>query len=154
MLTGQTLTGLESWPDDTVLPFEFLIEGPPVSQQTRRRQDRLLHWRATVRAAAEARWPDGTPPVDQEISVEITHFFEGVPADVDNIVKPILDASKGLVYRDDRQITDLVSRRRPLEGPYTADPVSAVLAEGISLGREFLHIRVTPAPTGGELRFL
>jgi hypothetical protein len=70
------------------------------------------------------------------------------------IVKPILDAMKELIHRDDRQITDLVSRRRPLEGPYAADPVSAELAQGISLGREFLHIRVAPAPTGGALRFL
>ena len=51
MLTGQHVTVLESWPDDAVLPFEFLIEGPPVSQQTRRRQDGLHHWRATVLAA-------------------------------------------------------------------------------------------------------
>jgi len=99
-------------------------------------------------------WPDGTPPVDAEISIEITHFFEGAPTDVDNIVKPLLDAMKELVYHDDRQITDLVSRRRPLEGPYTADPVSPILAHGISLGREFLHIRVAVAPIGGELRFL
>jgi crossover junction endodeoxyribonuclease RusA len=137
-----------------VLPFEFIVEGPPVSQQTRRRQDRLPPWRAGVRAAAATRWSSSIPPVDQEISVEITHFFEGAPADVDNIVKPILDALKGLVYRDDRQITDLVSRRRSLEGPYTATSVSATLAEGISLRREFLHIRVTPTPAGGELRYL
>lgn len=137
-----------------MLPFEFIVEGPPVSPQTRRRQDRLPRWRTTVRAAAAGRWSAGDPPADHDISVEITHFFEGAPADVDNIVKPILDAIKDLVYRDDAQITDLVSRRRPLEGPYTADPIFPVLAEGISLGREFLHIRVTPAPTGGELRYL
>jgi len=92
--------------------------------------------------------------VVQEISVEITHFFEGAPADVDNIVKPILDALKELVYVDDRQITDLVSRRRALAGPYAVEPVSDVLAEGISLRREFLHIRIVATPVGGELRFL
>jgi crossover junction endodeoxyribonuclease RusA len=137
-----------------LLPFEFIVEGPPVSQQTRRRQDRLPPWRATVRTAASAGWGDAVPPVEERINVEITHFFEGAPADVDNIVKPILDSMKELIYKDDRQITDLVSRRRPLEGPYTADPVSAVLAQGISLGREFLHIRVTLASTEGDLRFL
>ena len=86
--------------------------------------------------------------------MEITHFFEGAPADVDNIAKPILDALKDLIYKDDHQITDLMTRRRPLLGPYTADPVSVILAEGISLRREFLHIRVTLAPPEGELRFL
>ena len=55
--------------------------------------------------------------MEQSITVEITHFFEGAPADVDNMVKPILDAMKGFVYADDCQVTDLVSRRRPLSGP-------------------------------------
>ena len=136
-----------------MLPFEFVVEGPPVSQQTRRRR-RVPAWKSVVHAGAAQRWPSEDPPVEQEITVEITHFFEGAPADVDNIAKPILDAIKGLVYVDDWQITDLVSRRRPLRGPYIADPVSAALGEGIALDKEFLHIRIVAAPAGGELRFL
>jgi hypothetical protein len=92
--------------------------------------------------------------VEQAITVEITHFFEGAPADVDNIVKPILDALKGFLYADDQQVTDLVSRRRPLGGPYVVDPVSEVLAQGIGSNREFLHIRIAAAAASGELRFL
>jgi len=47
-----------------------------------------------------------------------------------------------------------VSRRRALAGSYAVEPVSAVLAESISLRREFLHIRIVATPAGGELRFL
>ena len=68
-----------------MLPFEFTIEGPPVSQQTRRR-DRLPPWRAAIRYAAEKRWMSGDAPVEQGVSVEITHFFVGAPGDVDNII--------------------------------------------------------------------
>ena len=87
-------------------------------------------------------------------SVEITHFYEGAPADVDNLVKPILDGIKGFVYADDLLVTDVVSRRRPLTGPFTADPVSFVLAEGLGNNREFLHVRIAEAPALGALSFL
>ena len=137
-----------------MLPFEFIVDGAPVSQQTRRRQERLPPWRAAVRAAAALTWPEGDPPVEVPVSVEITHFYEGAPADVDNIIKPILDGIKGLIFADDQLVTDVVSRRRPLAGPYVADPVSSVLADGIAGNREFLHIRVAEAPVGGTLRFL
>ena len=79
-----------------MLPFEFNVDGPPVSQQARR-QERIVAWKMSVKSKAAERWPKDAPPVDQDVSIEITHFFEGAPADVDNIAKPILDAIKGLV---------------------------------------------------------
>jgi crossover junction endodeoxyribonuclease RusA len=97
-----------------MLPFEFVVDGPPVSQQKRRRQERLPPWRAAVRSAAGGRWPQEVSPIEVSVSVEITHFYEGAPADVDNIIKPILDGIKGFVYADDALVTDVVSRRRPL----------------------------------------
>src|SRR2546421_60220 len=131
-----------------MLPFEFNVDGPPVSQQARRRE-RLTAWTMYVRAKAQEAWPKDTPAVEQDICIEITHFFEGAPADVDNIPKPILDGIKGVVYVDDRQVADLVCRRRPLGGPHRVDPVSARLAEGLAEGREFLHIRVIAASNEG-----
>ena len=136
-----------------MLPFEFNVDGPPVSQLARR-QERTVAWKMSVKSKAAERWPKDAPPVDQDVSIEITHFFEGAPADVDNIAKPILDAIKGLVYVDDRQVSDLVCRRRPLEGPFRADSVSTTLAEGLTGNREFLHIRIIAAPQDGELKFL
>jgi len=136
-----------------MLPFEFTIEGPPVSQQTRRR-DRLPPWRAAIRDAAEKRWMSGDAPVEQGVSVEITHFFVGAPGDVDNIIKPILDALVGLVFVNDSQVTDVVSRRRNLAGPYTIELPSTVLTDALANGREFLHIRVVSSARGGDLRFL
>ena len=135
-----------------MLPFEFTVEGPPVSQQTRRRE-RLPPWREAVRAAAKDLWAAESPSLDQELALTITYFYEGAPTDVDNIVKPILDSIKGLIYRDDVQITDLISRRRPLAGPFRVEVVSPVLAEALAKGREFLHIHITDPPTEGALAF-
>jgi len=98
-------------------------------------------------------WPAGVVPLDQELCLTIAYFYEGAPADVDNIVKPIVDAIKGLVYRDDVQITDLISRRRPMAGPFRIEVVSPVLAEALDRGREFLYIRITDPPAEGGLKF-
>ncbi|MDJ0901820.1 MAG: hypothetical protein QNJ55_23770 [Xenococcus sp. MO_188.B8] len=40
---------------NTLIRFEFIVDGPPVSQQTRRRE-RLRTWKATVRQEAEKYW--------------------------------------------------------------------------------------------------
>jgi crossover junction endodeoxyribonuclease RusA len=93
-----------------VLPFEFVIEGPPVSQQARRR-NRVRQWSGEVRSIAENYWPVGAPPVTVPIMLTITYFYDSVLVYVDNIPKPILDALKGLVYLDDNQVTDILCRR-------------------------------------------
>jgi len=133
-----------------MLPFEFTVEGQPVSQQTRRR-DRLPPWRATVRAAAEDLWPTGSAPLAQKLCLTIAYFYEGTPVDVDNIVKPILDSIKDLVYLDDTQITDLITRRRPLTGPVRIEADSPVLTAALERGQEFLYIRITDPPVDGGL---
>src|SRR6266849_3878410 len=114
-----------------MLPFEFTIPGPPVSQQARRSKRKAL-WLAAVTTAATQAWLSTSPPAEQEVLVEITHFYKGGPADVDNIPKPILDAIKGLVFKDDKQVTDLLCRRRPIAGPFVADRISLVLASAIA----------------------
>lgn len=44
----------------------------------------------------------------------ITCIHNNRPLDVDNIPKPVIDALKGLVFTDDRQITDMLCRKRQL----------------------------------------
>ena len=43
------------------IPFEFVIGGPPVSQQSRRRE-RVREWTEEVEVAARKRW-NREPPV-------------------------------------------------------------------------------------------
>jgi Holliday junction resolvase RusA-like endonuclease len=134
------------------LSFEFSIQGPPVSQQTRRR-DRVREWTRTVRQAAERSWGD-EPAVDGPVMVSITYFFDSVDFDIDNIPKPILDALNGLVYVDDRQITDLICRKRR----QSDDLVTAMDSPGFDdfliagiTGADLLIVRVRDAPVSEVL---
>ncbi|MEM1308918.1 MAG: RusA family crossover junction endodeoxyribonuclease [Cyanobacteria bacterium P01_H01_bin.153] len=129
-----------------MLPFDFVIIGKPVPHRAKDRQA-LKAWREHVRATAQFRWGDRSPLVDK-LSVKITHFYDAVPGnmgedlDSERIIKPLLDALNGVVYRDDYQIAELDNRRRNLNGSFRVKGMSAALAEGFCKGEEFLHVRV------------
>lgn len=125
--------------------FEFIVDGPPISQQTRRR-DRLKAWKVTVRQEAEKYWPSGQLPATGLVMLKVTYFYDSVAIDVDNIVKPIQDAIIGLVYVDDDQITDVLIRKRDLSGTFEVESTTPTLAEGFARGNEFIYIVVTDAP--------
>ena len=125
------------------IPFEFVIDRTPVSQQARRR-DLVKAWSHDVRSVAEQSW-DAASPFGGEVKVVITYFFkEGAP-DVDNIPKPILDGLKGLVFADDNQITDLFCRKRDLNRDLRFQNPSTVLVETLRRSDQFLHITVANA---------
>jgi crossover junction endodeoxyribonuclease RusA len=90
-----------------------VIEGPPVSQQTRRRA-RLRRWVEAIRFQIRSSWPADDGPVESAILVSLSYLFIEVALDLDNIAKPFLDALKGTAYRDDGQVTDLIMRKRSL----------------------------------------
>ena len=122
------------------LPFEFVIGGPPVSQQTRRRE-RVREWTAEVEDAARKTW-DTEPPVAGAIMVTIAYFFDGTPFDVDNIPKPILDALKGMVFNDDVQVFDLLCRKRDINENLQIQNPSPELIEYLRESKQVLHISV------------
>ncbi|MFN6538973.1 MAG: RusA family crossover junction endodeoxyribonuclease [Nostoc sp. EkiNYC01] len=96
--------------------FEFIVDGPPVSQQTRKRGkgNRLEDWKKTVRQEAEKYWSLEQKTATGWVMLQITYFYDSVQIDVDNIAKPIQDAIKGLAYVDDNQVSDLLVRKRNL----------------------------------------
>lgn len=130
------------------LPFEFVVQGVPVSQQstsaTRKRQ-----WTETVREAARLRWNDDLP-FEGEVIASITYFREQtlasqLPIDVDNVPKLILDAMNGVVYADDSQITDLLSRRRDLGTTLSFERASGLLRRAAREYNAFVHVFVSEA---------
>ncbi len=135
-----------------MLPFEFIVAGPPVSHQTHNRA-RLEEWRSAVRQQALVRWPPGDIPNNTAVQITITYYHDGpaVRMDNDNLAKPIQDALNGLVYLDDRLITDTRLRKTDLNGSFRVRGMSPVLAEGFCRGEEFLHITVELAPDHGDL---
>ena len=136
-----------------MLPIEFCIEGPPVSQQSRSRP-RLREWKQRVREAALCAIPENAEVYCGSVRITVQHFYEGEwpVADGDNTLKPIQDALSGIVYVDDRQVVTSEFDRRRLDEPCRMPGVSAVLALSLIAGREFLHIRVDYPRDPAELR--
>ena len=93
---------------------------------------------------AKRSW-DTEAPFTGEVMVTITYFFDGASLDVDNVPKPILDALKGLVYSDDSQVSDLLCRKRDLNGDLRIQNPSPVLLATLSHSEQFLHIVVASA---------
>lgn len=126
-----------------MLPFEFIVPGPPRSQQTRQRAQ-LHAWKDKVRTAARQRLPGDTLPVGNDIRIFVQYFHEKptVRIDGDNLLKPVQDALIGLIYDDDRQIIDAITQKRPIDDPFNVRHISRVLAEGFSQGDEFVYVRI------------
>jgi len=87
-------------------PLEVLIPGVPVSHQAK--PAGRAAWQETVREAATERrdsaselgWPDARP-----VSVLIYYIADApMQGDIDNIIKPILDALETVAYLNDNQV--------------------------------------------------
>jgi len=123
-------------------PFEFVVEGPPISLQTRNRGN-LQAWKAKVLNSARLKWPNTDSPLTEEnLKLTVTYYYEDVYPDVDNIIKPIQDALVGLVYNNDSQISDTRSKRRNINASFRVKGMSPVLAQGFVLNKEFLHVKI------------
>jgi crossover junction endodeoxyribonuclease RusA len=133
-----------------MLPFEFIVIGTPVSQQTRNRA-RLRKWKETVRSGASKRWLNEIPIINQPIQIFAVYYYEDVALDSDNMIKPIQDALKGLIYSDDCLVTDSKAAKRNLNGSFRVKGMSPVIAEGFCSGCEFIHIKILEAPSQEEL---
>lgn len=143
---GRTRTALLILGSESALTrFEFIVDGPPVSQQTRRRE-RLKTWKTAVRQEAEKYWSAEQKTAIGPVMLKITYFYDAVGMDVDNIIKPIQDAMIGLAYVDDDQVTDVLVRKRDLSGNFKIENMTPILAEGFARGNEFLHIVIVDVP--------
>lgn len=140
-----------AWRRATMLPFEFTVPGPPVSHQSRNK-GLLEDWRQLVRAAAAERW-GSTSPVTVNLKIAVSYYHEGksVRIDNDNMLKPVQDALIGLVYTDDKLITDAFVRKTSIDGLFRIRRGSMVFFEAMSSGGEFLHIVIDRAPSHENL---
>jgi hypothetical protein len=92
-----------------------------------------------------------TGPSDPEISVLIIYFYQGeTTLDLDNIAKALLDGLKGVVFREDRQVSELRVRKSPLSAGLSLTGASLYLLDAIErasqTGADFVDVRADPAP--------
>ena len=96
---------------DIPFPLEFAVHGTPVSLQSKNAQARES-WREKVRTAGRAALPADYFATLQSLAVTLYYFPRArMSGDIDNIVKPVLDALREVVYLDDRQIERIVVQR-------------------------------------------
>jgi len=123
-----------------MLPLEFVVLGTPISFQGSSAAKRF--WQQRVREAAQ-----DTPnrPVASAVDVvlRIAYFYEYAPAaDLDNIVKPIQDALKGISFDDDIRVVDLIASMRRKAVSDRIPSATTALARGLASASDFVHIVV------------
>jgi crossover junction endodeoxyribonuclease RusA len=57
----------------------------------------------------------------------------------------------GLIYRDDRQITDSAVRMTSINGAFIVRGMPRILLEGFARGQEFVYVKIESAPDHREL---
>lgn len=109
-----------------------------------------------VRKVASRTW-ERDRPHDDFVRIKLTYYFEAprgkedsVP-DSDNIIKPVRAALTGIIYEHDYLVTDVISRRKNLNGSFRVKGMSPILAEGFIQGIEFVHVRIEDAPDPADL---
>jgi hypothetical protein len=132
------------------LPWDFVIFGVPISSQAKSSVTRN-RWKEKVRFAAQEAWPAGDPPLEYKIQIDITFYHDSTRLDVDNILKLIQDALIGIVYTDDKLLTDTHGHLRDINEAYRVRGMTPALAQGFVSDRPFVHIRIKMPPAVGEL---
>jgi Holliday junction resolvase RusA-like endonuclease len=131
--------------------MELIVTGAPRSANANPRSRR--RWREKVSQAArnQLQGRGVAAPTNQDLGVLMIYFYQGETyLDVDNIAKSLLDGLKGVVFRDDRQVSELLVRMTQLgaglsltgASPYLLDAIEGMLQSG----SDFVYVRADPAP--------
>jgi len=131
---------------EIVFPVEFLVPGTPPSHQSARRVV-LDAWKQTLRQASLSVLPEGHFATDAPVAVTVYHFTDGPGrGDLDNIVKPILDALCQHIYLDDSQVARLVIQRFDPDDRIRFAAPTPVLQWAQDSDPPFLYVRVSDQP--------
>lgn len=135
---------------DIIFPVEFVISGTPLSLQSS--SDSRQHWKNLIKEASYAGLPEQHILYDGGVSVSILHFpAAAMVADIDNIVKPILDAFSRHIYSDDRQVVRVLAQKIEVDQPVSYENPSDKLVAALRSERPFTYIRITNNPYGVSL---
>jgi len=130
-------------------PLEFIVEGTPVSLQAKRASSRAA-WKNLVKRASYAVLPEGHFAFEGSISVTLFYFpATEMEGDIDNIVKPILDALCRHIYLDDKQVERVWVQKFDPERIFQFSAPSSILASALYGEKPLLYVRLTDDPTEG-----
>ncbi len=126
------------------LPLSFVVQGVPVSAQTRNRRWRR-RWIDKVKSAAAAAIGN-VEPLAVEVSVVLVYFYRDGSPDVDNIIKPILDGMNQVVYEDDRLIDQVTARKTDFAAGLEVRGATAEMLEAFDEAADFVYVSVQTPP--------
>jgi crossover junction endodeoxyribonuclease RusA len=134
---------------EIAFPLEFIVRGTPVSLQVKRPEARTA-WKERVRQASYTVLPEGHFSTEAPLCITLFYFPSGeMQGDIDNIVKPILDALCRFIYNDDRQIERVwVQKFEPGRVFQFSNP-SDTLSEAVLSEKPLLFVRLGDDPTEG-----
>ncbi|MEX0727708.1 MAG: RusA family crossover junction endodeoxyribonuclease [Planctomycetaceae bacterium] len=116
-------------------PIEFIVEGTPLSAQAKHHSRRK--WKLHVAASAHAALPNSFSELSGQLRVLLYVFFTTAGVDIDNVLKPILDAMTGVVYLDDGQVIDVIAAKRYLGASYGVADLSPILTARLKSSETF-----------------
>lgn len=131
---------------EIIFPLEFLVRGTPVSLQAKRAASRK-QWKQRVRDASFAAIPQ--PHFASENRLAVTLFYlpaEPMQGDIDNIVKPVLDALSRHIYLDDAQVERVLVQKFEPGNVYEFQQPSDALLTALNAERPVLYVHVTDNP--------
>lgn len=126
-------------------PVSFHVSGTPVSLQASARSKG--EWKNAVLEACNTVLAPHKFATDSNLSVTIYDFPTDEPSgDVDNIIKPILDALEGRIYVDDAYIKRVVVQRFLDHEIKTLDDVPDLVGQALVNDPPFVYILVNDNP--------
>lgn len=129
---------------DDLFPLGFIVAETPRSVQARPKS--VQRWMALVSAAARRRiaevidqsWLDERP-----LALSVYYFPPAaMDGDIDNIIKPIMDALAGIVYLDDRSIERVVAQKFESGLDWFFQQPSDMLSAALNVGGAVVYIRL------------
>lgn len=134
---------------DISFPLEFVVEGAAISLQAS--PTSREGWKNRISEAARPFLPQGHFATTSPIMVCI-YYFPGtvMQGDIDNIIKPILDALNKFIYVDDRQVQRRDVRRYEPGIVFAFDNPSPTLASAIERDGPCVYIKVDDTLSQGE----
>src|SRR6266404_5075312 len=129
---------------------EFIVTGIPISTQASSRSK--MRWKGDVAAAALATSSEDNALVADPVRVTIVYFYVSTELDLDNIIKPIVDALNEVIYVDDFQVVNITAAKRDLSATLvlTDAPPAIIERLGVSADnpQDFVFVAVEPVNIG------
>lgn len=127
-------------------PLEFLVAGTPVSLSAKRRES-VDQWKRRVIDATRSILPEGHFATESPMSATLFYFPAAEMAgDIDNIVKPVLDALGKHIYVDDRQVHRVLVQKFEPGNVFGFEAPSPILQDAIGTAKPVLYVRLSDDP--------